>query len=149
MVVRAEAWSWEQLTTPLAVNSDIVAGNTDIRTPRVFWGYGNDELLLHFVQGETQHVTESQINVALNEAYVAERRARGNISRIGAYAFGGRFAHHHTVLKTILFLILPQIFTESTVSGLLYENEFEWDDQDLTWAVRSATFSQRQVVDIE
>ena len=153
MVMHVEAWSWEQVTIPLAANSDIMTGPANnIWTPRAFWGHGNDETLLRFVRGETERLAESEIDAFLseNEAYVAgiRRRARGSNAQLGTYEFRGVFTHHHTVLNTILSFVLPRIFTEEMVS-LLYENEFEWSEDEMIWQVQSASFSQREVVDID
>lgn len=165
LVVRVDAWSWEQLSIPLRstgpLRRDIVAGPSEsscrnVRTEDSFWGVGGGgDLLLRYVRDETPRPSEEEIDTfvlrnARHPAKVRRRaRQRGDVSdALGAYEFHGRFDHHSTLLKMILSVLLPRDITELQTTTRLYEFGYElYEDQNTySWEIRSACFAEREVV---
>ena len=158
LVVRVDAWSWEQLSIPLS-RADIAAGPSEsscrnVRTPDLFLGDEGDDLLLRYVRdmrGETPRPSKEVIDafVVENARHPAQVRRRARRSEtvhdaLGAYEFHGRFDHHSTLLKMILSALLPRDITEPQTMTRLYENSYELDENQNTysWVIRSACFAR-------
>ena len=160
LVVRVDAWSWEQLS-----NVGILVGPSErscrgVRTEECFLGaFESRDLLLRYVRDKTPRPSEEAIKTfvlqnAHHPADVRRRaRQRGNVSpALGAYEFrGASDCHQDVLLRMILSVLLPQYITRPTTHNpeptiLVYENGFEFY-ANMTWEIRSSCFvAEREMV---